>query len=164
MTNHQWEVLGETEKIDDQSDLNFTDGIIVLYSFEKLQKIKFLVTDGAVGGGEIGSLETTIGEIISAEESSFTGLLHNEMKEKVGTIIVSAKEIQVQNSLYEETNPLNAQREKSIRFKYRWENMNNWSTGFFGIGKERQRVRFEVGKFNPKTKNYSKIRSTPFVK
>ena len=26
-------------------------------------------------------------------------------------------------------------REKSIRFKYRWENLNNWSSGFFGIGK-----------------------------
>ena len=73
------------------------------------------------------------------------------MDAEVGQIIVAIEEVQVKKEVDEETflSVPEKEREKMIRFKYRWENLNNWSAGFFGIGKERMRVRFEVASFNP---------------
>lgn len=58
------------------------------------------------------------------------------MDADVGIITVRAVEIQDQreaadSSLLTVPDP----REKTIRFKYRWEDLNNWSSGFFGINK-----------------------------
>ena len=51
-----------------------------------------------------------------------------------------------------------------VRFKFRWECLNNMNNGFFGLGKSRGRVRFEVAKLNTETKKFQKLRSTPFIK
>ena len=50
-----------------------------------------------------------------------------------------------------------------VRFKYHWDNLNNMNNGFFGLGKSRAKVRFEVGKYDPSTKKFRRLRSTPFV-
>ena len=51
-----------------------------------------------------------------------------------------------------------------VRFQYRWECLNNMNNGFFGLGKSRARVRFEVARYNPTAKKYQKLKSTPFIK
>ena len=56
-----------------------------------------------------------------------------------------------------------SEKEKMVRFKYHWDNLNNMNNGFFGLGKSRAKVRFEVGKYDPSTKKFRRLRSTPFV-
>ena len=56
---------------------------------------------------------------------------------ETGTIIVQIQEVQPLKEANEEnflTVP-ESPTEKMVRFKYRWEKLNNWSSGFFGIGK-----------------------------
>ena len=117
-------------------------------------------------GNEIGSIETTMAEMVMSENGLFNGKLHDAMDAEVGNIIVQIEEVQPQKEQNEETflTVPESITEKMVRFKYRWENLNNWSSGFFGIGKQRQRVRFEIGRYNTSAKKFSKIRSTPFVK
>ena len=38
------------------------------FTFEKIQKIKFLMKDGVEDGNEIGSIETTMSEIVMADD------------------------------------------------------------------------------------------------
>ena len=55
----------------------------------KTQKIKFLLKDGVEDGNEIGTLETTIAEMVSSEDAVYNGMLHDAMDAEVGNIIVS---------------------------------------------------------------------------
>lgn len=106
--------------------------------------------------------------MITSENGYFKADLFDQTLATTGSILVTVDEV-VDQGADEESILLSQHqnREKNIRFKYKWEDLNNMSSGFFGIGKQRQRVRFEVAKLDTTKKNskkYIKIRSTPFVK
>ena len=135
MSHYQWEAIDETEKVESPTDISFEKLVRARFNFNRLQRIKLVLTDGAIDGGEIGSAETSIGEIMAAEEY-FKAQLFDSTLSTVGSIIVTLKEaVSVGDDPDAFLLKSDENREKSIRFKYRWENLNNWSSGFFGIGK-----------------------------
>ena len=75
-----------------------------------------------------------------------------------GTLSVSCEEAKTHKEF------LVKEKEKMVRFSTRWECLNNMNNGFFGLGKSRARVRFEVARYNAKNKSYQKLKSTPFIK
>ena len=53
---------------------------------------------------------------------------------------------------------------ENIEFTYRWQNLNNLSSGFIGIGKKRMRVKFEIGREIPGTDKFAEILASHFIK
>ena len=67
-----------------------------------------------------------------------------------GQIIVRAETVEASNTC--------------AKFRFRWQNLNNLSKGFIGIGRSRMRVRFEIGRAIPNTNNYAEIFCTAHIK
>ena len=67
-----------------------------------------------------------------------------------GQLIVRAETVQHSNT--------------AAKFSYRWQNLNNLSNGFIGIGRRRMAVRFEIGRLIPGTQNYAEIATTQHIK
>ena len=69
MINNSWVLRGSTEQIKNNLNPDFTTKITLNYYFEKAQRLKFEMIDGD-GAGEfdmIGSVETTVGNIMGAK-------------------------------------------------------------------------------------------------
>ena len=75
MSHYQWEAIGETEKVESPTDISFEKLIRARFNFNRLQRIKLVLTDGPIDGGEIGSAETSIGAIMAAAEDFKAQLL-----------------------------------------------------------------------------------------
>ena len=55
--------------------------------------------------------------------------------------------------------------ETRAKFTCRWLKLNNKTKGFIGIGKERQKVKFLIGKSIPGTENrFTRIWQSKFIK
>jgi hypothetical protein len=72
---------------------DFHTSIHVLYSFEKVQKIRFefIDDDGMGDKDDIGSIETTIGDIMGSMAQTWTGTLAHKGKANRGMCIVRAE-------------------------------------------------------------------------
>ena len=134
--------------------MKFDDQVQISYHFQKEQPLKFVVADGGAGGGELGSVETTMTKLFINEHNAFTAPLQG----LGGTLSVSCEEAKTHKEF------LVKEKEKMVRFRFRWERLNNMNNGFFGLGKSRARVRFEVAKYDVQNKRYQKLKSTPFIK
>ena len=54
--------------------------------------------------------------------------------------------------------------EDYAKFKLKWQNLNNLSNGFIGIGRKRMAVRFEIGRQIPGTSNFAEIYKSRHIK
>ena len=106
------------------------------------------------GGGDfdlIGEAYTTMGNIMGAKAQMFTAnLTKGGGSSSQGQLIVRAETVQHSNT--------------TAKFSYRWQNLNNLSNGFIGIGRKRMSVRFEIGRLIPGTQNYAEIATTNHIK
>ena len=50
------------------------------------------------------------------------------------------------------------------RFKFSWQNLNNMSAGFIGIGRKRMGVKFEIGRQIPGTDKFAEIFASQIIK
>ena len=66
--NRRWELQGKTEQIHNNLNPDFHTSVHVLYSFEKVQKIRFdfIDVDNLGEYDTIGTVDTTIGEIMGS--------------------------------------------------------------------------------------------------
>jgi hypothetical protein len=66
--HRRWETQGRTEQIKNNLNPDFHTSIHILYSFEKVQKIRFefIDDDGMGDKDDIGHVETTVGEIMGS--------------------------------------------------------------------------------------------------
>lgn len=145
----QWVKIGQTEKIKDNLNPDFETCLTVAYFFEKLQKLKFVMVDDDGKGSfdTIGEVETSMGALMGAKAQTYSAALSYQGNTKNrGTIIVRAQAVQSSN--------INAE------FSFKWQNLNNLSSGFIGIGKKRMRVRFEIGRSIPGTEKFAEIFAT----
>jgi hypothetical protein len=71
--NKQWTRIGATERISNNLNPDFKTTIQALYFFERNQKFKFEVVDDDGGGSSdpIGSVETTMGQIMGSKAQTF---------------------------------------------------------------------------------------------
>lgn len=96
-----WVLKGKTEIIQNNLNPDFKTPIVLGYSFEKHQSLKFEVRDDDGGGkfDEIGVVETSVGNIMGARAQTFaTELLHKGKAAKRGQIIVRAESIAESNT------------------------------------------------------------------
>lgn len=91
LSHHQWEPIGETEKVENPTDIDFEKLIKAKFTFNTLQRLKFVVTDGAIDGGEIGSVETTMGDLVMAQDY-FKAKLKDSTTGNAGDLIVTLSE------------------------------------------------------------------------
>ena len=100
--------------------------------------------DGSGDYDVIGEVLTTMGAVMGAKAQMFQGTLTKSgASGSQGQLIVRAEAVQSSNV--------------SARFKFRWQNLNNLSAGFIGIGRKRMGVRFEIGRQIPGTNNFAEI-------
>ena len=99
LKDNQWVKIGETEHIEDELNPNFTTLIPINYYFWQLQKLKFVMVDIDDDAGEkydtIGEVETTLGSVLHAKNSTFMDRLcfQGEVK-KIGVLIVRAESVE----------------------------------------------------------------------
>ena len=107
--------------------------------------------DGSGDYDVIGEVLTTMGAVMGAKAQMFQGTLTKSgASGSQGQLIVRAEAVQASNV--------------SARFKFRWQNLNNLSAGFIGIGRKRMGVRFEIGRQIPGTNNFAEIFCTQHIK
>lgn len=106
--------------------------------------------DGKGAFDTVGDVETSMGALMGAKAQTLSAELQYKGKKNRGTIIVRAEAVQTSNACAE--------------FAYKWQNLNNLSGGFIGIGKKRMRVRFEIGREIPGTDKFAEIFATQFIK
>jgi len=87
--NANWRLIGETEKIKDNLNPNFTKTFIVDFVFEVQQPLKFEVIDidSSTSYDELGVVETTVGAIMGAKKQTLILDLILKNK-KCGKIII----------------------------------------------------------------------------
>ena len=143
--NGSWVKLAQTERINDNLNPDFEQALTVPYFFEKKQDLKFeMVDDDGSGSSDlIGSIETTMGAVMGAKKQMYEQNLIANGSASRGKIIVRAEAVQASNFC--------------TRFKMRWQNLNNLSAGFIGIGRKRMTVRFEIGRQIPGTDKFAEI-------
>ena len=149
----KWVKIGQTETIKDQLNPDFEKALEVAYFFEKLQKLKFVIIDDDGSGSyeTIGEVETNMGALMGAKAQTFSSpLTHGGSSKNRGTIIIRAEAVQESNS--------------NAEFAFRWQNLNNFSSGFIGIGKKRKAVRFEIGRQIPGTEKFAEIWASNMIK
>ena len=125
-----------------------------MFTFEKRQNLKFVVADA---NSELGDFETPMLMLLASEHKMITRSLKDKEGSQTGVLSVSYEETKVAAEFE------GKECEKMVRFNYYWNNLNNMNNGFFGLGKYRAKVRFEVAKYDPVTKSFKRLRSTPFV-
>ena len=92
-----------------------------------------------------------MGALMGAKAQMFqTNLTKSGSSASQGQLIVRAEAVQSSKSC--------------ARFKFRWQNLNNLSAGFIGIGRKRMGVRFEIGRQIPGTNNFAEIFCTQHIK
>ena len=110
-----------------------------------------LIDDDGSGSYEtIGEVETSMGAVMGAKAQTFSAPLTHKGSANRGTIVVRAEAVQESNAHAE--------------FSFRWQNLNNFSSGFIGIGKKRKAVRFEIGRQIPGTDKYAEIFASKMIK
>ena len=153
MKSGKWIEIARTEMIKDNLNPDFEQAFTVDYFFEKKQDYKFRMIDDD-GGGKfdlIGECATTLGAVMGAKRQVFVSHLTKDGgTASQGELIVRAENVQ--------------KSKVGCKLKYRWQNVNNLSKGFLGVGKKRQRVRFEIGREIPGTGNFAEIAATPHIK
>ena len=88
---------------------------------------------------------------MGAKAQMFKGeLMKGGSSKSQGTIIIRAETVEASNFC--------------AKFRFKWTNLNNLSSGFIGIGRSRMRVRFEIGREIPGTQNFAEIYCTPHIK
>jgi hypothetical protein len=95
-----WVRIGLTERIDNNLNPDFTKSIQTVYNFERHQKMKFEVVDddGNNSFDEIGTIETTLGNIMGSKAQTFTAdLVGNGKPGSLGSIIVRAESLKSSN-------------------------------------------------------------------
>ncbi|TNV80072.1 hypothetical protein FGO68_gene6821 [Halteria grandinella] len=96
-----WMKLDQTEVMKNNLNPNFEKSFIVSYYFERHQYFKFDVVDSNNIGGNldaIGSVETTLGNIVGAKQQTFIGELQKQgTSSKRGTIYVRADSVKESN-------------------------------------------------------------------
>ena len=133
--NSQWVRLGQTEQIKDDLNPDFKTRFNVNYFFEKKQRLRFQMIDWD-GAGEydtIGSVETTLGEIMGAKTQTLKAdlTLDGKLKSR-GTIIIRAEAVKESNV--------------TAHFQMKWSNLNNKKKGCFGMCQGIEPVRFEISR------------------
>ena len=142
MRNDNWVKIGSTEQIDNDLNPNFKTSITVDYKFEKLQKLKFQLIDGDLGGKYdfIGELETTLGALMGARNQLFMDRLsRNGSEKKNGVLIVRVEAV--------------AESNMAAKFQLKWTNVNNTTRGCFGMCQGKRLYRFTIQRLVPGTKN-----------
>ena len=141
----QWVKIASTETINDNLNPDFEQALVIPYFFEKRQDLKFEIVDDDGSGSYdlIGSIETTMGAVMGAKKQMFESPLQANGSSNRGKIIVRAEAVQSSNFC--------------ARFRLRWQNLNNLSAGFIGIGRKRMTVRFEIGRQIPGTNKFAEI-------
>ena len=91
-----------------------------------------------------------MGALMGAKAQTFSAPLTHKGNSSRGTIIVRAEAVQESNA--------------NAEFSFRWQNLNNFSAGFIGIGKKRKGVRFEIGRQIPGTDKYAEIFASRNIK
>ena len=88
-----WSKIGQTEQIKDTLNPDFKKSFTLNYSFEKLQKLRFVVLDVDVTTlEEIGYCETTMGNVMGAKNQTLvTDLKYDQKAGKRGQIMVRAE-------------------------------------------------------------------------
>ena len=114
-----------------------------MFTFEKKQNLKFVVADA---NSELGDFEVPILMLLASEHKMLTRQLKNKEGSQAGLLSVSYEETKVATEFE------GKEHEKMVRFNYYWNNLNNMNNGFFGLGKYRAKVRFEVAKYDPVAK------------
>lgn len=151
-SNGKWVKLGQTETIKDQLNPDFEKALEVAYHFEKLQKLKFVLIDDDGSGSydTIGEVETSMAALMGAKAQTFSAPLVYKGNANRGTVIVRAEAVQESNA--------------NAEFSFTWQNLNNFSSGFIGIGKKRKGVRFEIGRQIPGTEKFAEIFASRNIK
>ena len=97
---NQWRQIAKTETIANNLNPDFKATIVVGYSFEQAQRIKFEVIDddGSNSFDLIGDVETTLGNIMGAKQQTFQGDLKIPSdKRSRGRLIVRAEGLEKSN-------------------------------------------------------------------
>lgn len=86
--------IGRTEVIQDNLNPKFVKKIIMQYRFEQVQKLRFEVYDiDSVGSNDfLGSVDTTLADIVTSRSSSFKQPLVGGPRKKPGYLIVEVEE------------------------------------------------------------------------
>lgn len=90
----QYYEIARTETIDDNLNPEWVKKIVMNYSFETVQKMKFEVWDEDLQGKDyLGHFETTLAEIISFSGRQFVGKLTGIPGRKCGEIVIVTEEV-----------------------------------------------------------------------
>jgi hypothetical protein len=96
---NNWKLIGQTEKINDNLNPNWSQTIILSYHFEELQELKFEVYDidndkkDLKSQDYIGSMQCCLGDIVGSPGSKLMKALKNPKISNPGHLIVSAEEV-----------------------------------------------------------------------
>lgn len=86
--------LARTETIDDTLNPQWVKKVILNYSFESVQKLKFEVWDEDVHGADfLGRFETTLGDLVSISGRQFIGKLTGVPNRNCGEIVIVTEEV-----------------------------------------------------------------------
>lgn len=87
--------IGRTEVIQDNLNPKFAKKILMRYHFEQIQKLRFEVYDiDPIGGNDhLGSLDTTLADIVASRGSQFKKPLVGGPRRKPGYLIVDVEEL-----------------------------------------------------------------------
>jgi Ca2+-dependent lipid-binding protein len=97
-----WMMIAKTETIKNNLNPDFKANITVGYAFEQAQKFKFEVIDddGAGSFDLIGTVETTLGNIMGARQQTFSADLKIPTDRKArGRIIIRAEGLEASNTV-----------------------------------------------------------------
>jgi len=95
----QWHCFGKTETIDNTLEPHFEKKFILQYKFEERQLLKFEVYDSDSDSTNlkdhdlIGSMECSLGEVVTQQGKGFTKQLTGGAKNKKQTITVTSEEL-----------------------------------------------------------------------
>lgn len=87
--------IGRTEMITDNLNPKFAKKILLQYHFEQIQKLRFEVLDiDPIGGHDfLGSLDTTLADIITSRGSCFKQALVGGPRKRPGYLIIDVEEL-----------------------------------------------------------------------
>jgi len=92
-TNGQWGFIGQTEMIKDNLNPQFKQTVAVEFIFETKQALKFEVhdVDGPKTSELIGTVETTVGDIMGARKQTLALKLHGKSGKSTGTLNIKGE-------------------------------------------------------------------------
>lgn len=94
MTSNTYFEVGHTEKIDDTLNPEWVKKVIVDYSFETDQKMRFEVWDYDPHAKEfLGAFETSLADVVSSPETRFVGRLSGIPRKECGELVLVTEEV-----------------------------------------------------------------------